>query len=316
MGWYEKYITSHGGYDPRKKADVTLMHVQYMLARTQRMFSYSGLPETIPARMLELYLQINGHLAFAKHDGELYAYTGGLGGEPDAYYQPTVYTIANPAQKWSRNLEIGKDCIVMKNDSLYLGLLPLYRRYAHALAENELTLHVTDINARMVSLISASDDRTIASAKKYLDDIERGELGVIAENAFLEGLKAQPLTASSGRNGIVDLIEYEQYLRAQWFNDIGLDSNYNMKRERLNTAEVEMNNDSLAPLVDDMLSCRQEALEEANALFGTSMSVDLSSAWERNRLEDDALMDAMLEDPTGENDTSEEGGDKADDEDV
>lgn len=293
-------------YDPKEKDANTLYHIQYMLARTQRMFEYDNLPDTIPARMVELYLQINGHLAFATRGGELYVYTGGLGGEPDVYYRPTIYTIANPAQNWSANLKIGRDCVVVRNDSLYLGLMPLYRRYAHALTENELSLHIADVNSRMLSLISATDDRTIESARRYLEDIEKGKLGVIADNAFLEGLRAQPLASSSGRNGIPDLMEYEQYLKASWFNELGLDSNYNMKRERLNTAEVEMNNDSLAPLVDDMLQCREQGLEEVNALFGTDIHVHLASAWERNRLEDEVLLNELLTGDDGSEDTGEE----------
>lgn len=276
--------------DPRDKEKTALHHIEYMLARTQRMFRYENLPDTIPARMLELYLQINGCAAIAEHDGGIYAYTGGLGGEPDEYYQPTVYTIANPAQGWSANLVINTDCVVIRNDSLYLGMMPLFRRYATALTENELSLHVADINSRMVSMISATDDRTIDSARKYLDDIERGKLGVIGDNAFLEGLKAQPLIGASSRGGVLDLMEYEQYLKSSWYNEIGLDSNYNMKRERLNTAEVEMNNDSLAPLVDDMLESRKEGIKRVNEMFNLNIEVTLASAWEQNREEDDLLL--------------------------
>lgn len=290
---------------------MTDYHVRYMLDRTQRMFEYQGLPDTIPARILELYLQINGHCAFAEHAGGLYVYTGGLGGEPDVYYQPTIYTIANPAQNWSANLKIGVECIVARNDSLYTGLIPMFRRYASALVENELSLHIVDINLRIMSLISASDDRTIASAKKVLDDIERGELGVIAENAFLEGLKALPLATSGSKSTLLDLMEYEQYLKSQWYNAIGLDSNYNMKRERLNLAEVEMNNDSLAPFVDDMLECRQKAVEEVNAMFGTNISVDLASAWKQNVEETEMLLDAMK---NGEMNPDGEGAPDAEDE--
>ena len=307
--WLDRILTEGmPGHDPRDKKGVALSHIQYMLCRSQMMFRYDGLPDTIPQRVVELYLQINGHLAFAQRNGELFVYTGGLGGEPDVYYRPTVYTIANPAQDWSANLTIGRDCTVLRNDSLYLGLIPLYRRYAHALAENELSLHVTDINSRMISLISASDDRTIESARKYLEDIEKGKLGVIAENAFLEGLKAQPLT-TSGRNVLLDLMEYEQYLKSGWYNEIGLDSNYNMKRERLNTAEVEMNNDSLAPLIDDMLQSRQEGLRECNKLFGTNITVRLNSSWEVNRQEEEAMLETLEEGPEdpGEPD-AEKGG--------
>ena len=278
-----KYINDYirkSIYDPRNKRQVQEYHIKYMLNRTQSMFKYDNLPDTINARIIELYLQINGHLCFANHKDNLYVYTGGLGVEPDVYYMPTVYTIANPAQGISRNLTIDQDCVVMSNDSLYIGLLPLFSKYAYNLAENELSLLLADINSRIITLISASDDRTLESARKYLTDIENGVLGVIAENAFLDGVKSQYVTSGSSNGRILDLIEYEQYLKASWFNEIGLDSNFNMKRERLNTAEVEMNNGSLLPLIDDMLHCRQLAITKVNRMFGTTITVDFNSAWE------------------------------------
>lgn len=294
MKWLDDLIRKTF-YNPRDKTKVQEMHVRYMLSRTQSMFRYEGLPDTIPQRMLELFLQTNGHVCFAKWDGGLYVYTGGLGGEPDAYYRPTIYTVANPAQRWSKNLVIGKDCIVMPNDSMYLGLLPLHHRYAYNLAENELSMLVADINSRIVSIISASDDRTIAGAKSYLVDIEQGKLGVIGENAFLDGIRSQPYANSSGHAIITYLIEYEQYLKASWYNDLGLDSNYNMKRERLSASETDMNSDALLPLVDDMLSCRRKALEEVNALFGTDITVTLSSAWEDNQQQTEIITDLLKE---------------------
>lgn len=261
------------------------------------MFKYDNLPDTIPARIIELYLQCNGHLCFARRPDtdELYVYTGGLGGEPDVYYMPTIYTVSNPAQNFSKNFVIGKECIVVPNDDLYLGLLPLFHRYAYNLAENELSLLVMDINTRIVSLISASDDRTIESAKKFLSDIEQGKLGVISENAFLDGIKSQPYTSTGGRTSLKDLIEYEQYLHASWYNEIGLDANFNMKRERLTSAETQMNVDGLLPLVDDMLECRTKAIEKVNEMFGTDIRVSLASAWEDNQQQAD-IMTEVLED--------------------
>lgn len=298
--WIDDHIKKRA-YDPRAKDQVQQSHIMYMLARSQQMFRYTGLPETIPARILELYLQANGHLCFAEHSGELYIYTGGLGGEPDVYYQPTLYTVSNPAQGFSKNFVINKDCVVMKNDSMYMGLIPLYSRYAYHLAENELSLLVADINSRIVGLISAGDDRTLASAKKYLSDIESGKLGIIGENAFLDGIKTQPFSAQGARGLLQELIEYEQYLKASWYNDIGLDANFNMKRERLTENEVELNGDSLLPLVDDMLSCRQEALEKVNEMFGTNITVDYASAWEDNQIQTDIITE-MLKDKVTEGD--------------
>lgn len=280
-------------YNPHDKAAVQDMHVQYMLDRTQSMFRYQGLPDTIPERMIEMYLQINGHLCFAEYQGDVYVYTGGLGGEPDVYYQPTIYSVSNPAQGWSKNLVIDTDCVVMRNDSYYMGLLPLFYRYAYHLAENELSMYVSDINSRIISLISAGDDRTLASAKQFLSDIEEGKLGVIGESAFLDGVRAQPYLGSAGGTNLIHLIEYEQYLKASWYNEIGLDANFNMKRESINNAESQMNNDGLLPLVDDMLKNRRIALEKVNDLFDLDISVELASSWEDNAEQIEIVTDLL-----------------------
>lgn len=276
-------------YEPHDKDRSREQLVWYMLSRTQEMFRYTGLPDTIPARILELYLQTNGHCAFYRHQGELYVYTGGLGGELDVYYMPTIYTIANPAQNLSVNARIGVDCVVIPNDAMYLGLLPMFNRYAYHMAENELSMWVADINSRTIGLISAQDDRTIASARQYLADIEAGKPGVIAESAFLDGVRSQPYGGASARGSLTDLIEYEQYLKASWFNDLGLDSNYNMKRESLSMAESQMNSDALLPLVDNMLESRRTGLDKVNSLFGTDIRVTLSSAWEDNQQQLDQM---------------------------
>lgn len=265
-------------YDFENKEECVKQYVFYMLNRTQSMFEYSGLPDTIPARSLELYLQTVGHVGFFKHNGCLYVATGGLGGAPDVYYMPTLYTIANPALNYSANLEIGKDVIVMPNDALYIGLMPIMERYASALVENDLTCRIADINTRISVLISTADDKAKKSAEKYMSDIEKGKLGVIGESAFLEGLKAQPYT-TSGMSRFTDLIEYQQYLKASWLNELGIEAPFNMKREALNSAESALNEEPLHPLIDDMLNQRKTKLDEVNQLFGTNIAVKLSGVW-------------------------------------
>lgn len=78
-----------------------------------------------------------------------------------------------------------------------------------------------------------------------------------------------------------DLIEYQQYLKASWFNEIGLNANYNMKREKLSTTESQMNSDALLPLVDDMLEQRRLGVEKVNEMFGTNITVDFCSSWKK-----------------------------------
>lgn len=283
---FEKYICGiipHGGiYDFRDKQKCVNQYITYMLNRTQSMFEWRGLPDTIPQRILELYLQVNGNVIFYKHNGELYVFTGGLGGEPDVYYFPTVYTIANPALKLSKTLQINKECTLMLNDSMLTGLLPLFEKYATQMCETDLSIDIATVNTRIATLVSASDDRTKASAEKYLADIRDGKQGVIGENAFLEGIKAQPYTGTGYTSILTSLIEMLQYQKASWFNDLGLNANYNMKRESINSKESQLNDDALLPLVDNMLKCRKDGAEKVNQMYGTNITVEFASSWEDN----------------------------------
>ena len=271
-------------YDFKDKEKNILFKMLQMLNRTQSMFRWVGLPDTIPQYILERYLQMSGDCIFYKYNDDLYVFTGGAGGEPDVYYRPTLYTIANPALNISKQLKIDDECIICLNDSYHIGLLPLFTEYATKIVETELSIDIATVNARIISLISASDDRTRASAEKYIDDIRRGEPGIIAETPFLDGIRSQPLSTGSD-NTIKSLIELLQYYKANWYNDIGLSSNYNMKREALNTGEASINNDILLPLVDDMLRCRQVACDKINVKYGLEVSVELNSSWEDNQKE-------------------------------
>ena len=260
--------------------ELALRHyVVYMLNRTQKIFEYEGLPDTIPKRMLEFLLQVNGFACICKVKDDLYAMRGGLGGEPDAYYQPTICVVANPALKFDKTLTIHEDCVIMRNDSFRYGLLPMFRRYATAMVENDISFRMASINTRIQALLTAPDDATRAAAEKYLDDVESGKLGAIQVNEFLNGMQALPMTNS--QRTFTDLIEYQQYIKASWFNEIGLNANYNMKREKLSTTESQMNSDALLPLVDDMLENRQTAIDEINAMFGTNITVRFASSWEK-----------------------------------
>lgn len=270
--------------------------ISYMLARTQSMFTYKNLPDTLNSRIIELYLQVNGNICITDINQDiinasghpelepgLYSFTGGMGGEYDVYYMPTIYTVSNPYLNFSKNLKINEDCIVIPSDSMYYGLLPMFRKYATALTENELSMNIATIVLRLQALISASDDNTKKSAEKYLKDIIDGKIGVIAENQFLDNsLKVTPYATTGAHNTMQNIIELEQYLRATWFNDLGLNANYNMKRESINSGESQLNNDALLPLVDNMLKCRQDGFSRVNEKYGTNIRVSLNSSWESN----------------------------------
>lgn len=274
-------------------------YVMLMLDRTNQMFEYDGLPETIPAYMMELFLQINGHVGIIEHEGKLYALPGGLGGAPDPYYRPTLYIIASPGlgislscsienhlPPFNKNQAAQSRCVVMKNDTNMRGLFYMFTRYATELAENDVSIRCAQINSRAQTFIAATTDSQIASANAYLDNLEKGKVTAVANQAFLDGINAVNVSTQSA-NSIIQLIELQQYLKASWYNDIGLNANFNMKREYQSEEELQANTDVLLPLIDDMLRCREDAVSAINSTFGTSISVHKNSSWENKQKERD-----------------------------
>jgi hypothetical protein len=280
------------------------------LAKTQSMFEYEGLPDSIPQKELERLLQTTGNAFVTSVDGVLYALSGGKGGEPDVYGRATLYTVANPAIKLNKTYDIQKDGVLIENDSNGESLLPLIGRYAVLYTDGLISLNTASILTRITMLISASDDKTKQSADEFLRKIQDGEFSIIGENAFFKGVNMQTAPTTNSVY-ITQLIELVQYYKASMYNELGLNANYNMKRERLNLGEVSMNVDVLLPYVDNMLKERQNAVEKINAMFDTEISVKLASSWGLERDNYNALA-ADLEtakenpDPTEEPEPTEE----------
>lgn len=290
------------------KSKVFENYCKYTFTRTQSMFTYEGLPDTIPVQWLESYLQRNGSCCIAEHDGKLYALLGNAGGELDEYYQPTTYTVANPALKLSKTYKIGEDCVYCRNDYDAVGLVPLVSRYCGLMTENLLTVRLSDINMRMMNLLSAPDDNTFQSTKQYLKDLEEGKLGVVGETPFFDGLKLQSRGAGNG-DYMIQFIELQQYLKGSMYNELGINANFNMKREALSGQEVAMNDDALMPLIDDMLKQRRAMCDELNKMFGLNVSVDYGSTWHSNVMEKQLISEEELG-ATG-SESEEAAGDEA-----
>ena len=300
---FEKYV--------RDKKVSARAYYRYFLARLQRMFQYKNLPDTIPHEILDRYLFEFGIACITKVEDKLYVFSGNLGGPQDVYYRPTEFIISNPHIKINGELftanvpvfeeytsdnkpsdsvgqpttGVRQEGVLMRNDSDWIGLHPLISRYAYLMAENALTLRTADVMLRIIALITAPTDSERASAMEYLKSIEKGELGVIGESDFTE--KDVSLQSPPSNNGsyLTQFIEYQQYLKGSFYNEIGLSANYNMKREAIGKGESTLDEDALLPLCDNMLRTRKEDIAKVNKMFNTEIEVEFSSSWLENRIE-------------------------------
>lgn len=296
-GNFERYVK-----DKRQSANA---YYRYFLARLSRMFEYKNLPDTIPHEILDRYLMNNGIACITEVEGKLYVFYGNMGGPQDVYYRPTEFIISNPHVKsdgelFTANIPVFQNYqpteeipganlgqprgVLIRNDSEWIGLAPLLSRYSYLMAENTLTLRTADVMLRIVAMITAPSDKERQSALEYLKSIENGNLSVIGESAFFDGVKLQSPPSNNG-SYLTQFIEYQQYLKGSLYNEIGLSANYNMKREAIGKGESTLDEDALLPLADNMLLTRKQDLALVNEMYGTEIEVSFSSAWLENEIE-------------------------------
>ena len=270
----------------KNKDALVRSYIAYMLTRTLTIFEYENLPDTIPKKDFELITQIVGYTTISEVDGKLYAFYGGLGGIPNEYYLPTLSVVANPYLKLSKVYEIGKNCEVILNDSMYVGLTPMFDKYANLIADVDISIRFATINTRIPMLAVAEDDNVAKSVNELFEKVEKGEnlKSIIAPNSLSEDTFKTREYFKQNTN-IKDLIELRQYLLGCWYNDLGIQSNFNMKRESLNENEIGMNLDALVPLIDNMLEERQKGWERVNQHYGQNVQVKLSKLWLKIRNE-------------------------------
>ena len=295
--WYPEINEKYAFEDMPDKGMLLSSYIRYYLSRLQSMFKYKNLPDTIPAKWLENYLLVNGFTVFIKDGDDLICTYAGVGADPDVYFIPTKAIVSNPylkhksaAREYTRDV----DCVVMYNDTYCQGLLPMIKKYCAQMVEIDVSFYLNTVMSRGTAVLSATDDNTKVSAELWLKHIKEGKLGVIGESNFTLADRDLTVNQLSGTDGtLTNLIEAMQYVKASLYNELGLQANYNMKREAINSGESQLTEDQLHPLIDNMLKERQEGLDRVNAMFGTNITVTFNSAWEINEREEEAAIEQI-----------------------
>lgn len=256
------------------------------------LFVWEGLPETVDERSLNIGLILRGKVCFTEFNGKLYALTGQIGGEPNSYYLPTEFIIANPVlgskqvkvrqKDGSSSLE-GLDGILMGNSDVDLlsdrakgGLFSLIYQYAGLLADNVSSLNVSQINGRVSQIWTADNEAMARTAELVLKEIYEGKPYKIVSQDILDKVGVLAAAQSGQSNTLLNLMEIHQFFLAQFYSELGIAAQGNLKRERINTAETELMTGSLDINIWNMLENRRSAVQDINELFGTSISVELN----------------------------------------
>ena len=269
-----------------------------------------GLIDTVPERELILLLLRSGYATFVEvPDKGVFSLFGLPGGIRNEHQIPTRMVITSPYLGFSKDCVIDEDCIVVPNDSMYQGVLPVIAPYINLLVENKITMLRKLQHSRSTYALTASSDSEYNSAKKFINDVEAGKGGVIASQQFSQGqMNSLPFGVNSS---ITENIEIEQYLKIAMLNKFGINGNYNMKREAINSNESQLNEDGLMPLVENMIETWNKGFEKVAEKYGEKYGLrpkaKLRHVWALKELEEE-LQEEIIEDEIENVDSLEDSG--------
>lgn len=237
-------------------------------------FGWTGLPETVSERFLELTLYEYGFaLYFREKDiGDL-ALTCQIGGMLDLYRIPTERRpYANNGYNFESRTE--KDSVLIFNNYSHTPSVLTILLYARRLYEIERAIDVNVKGQKFpVAILCDENQRlTYQNLYKKYDGNEPFILGV-------KGLDIGNVTVLN--TNVPYVADKLNILKRQIWNEAlaycGIDSNSSDKRERLVSDEVAANFGAIDAQRKVMLSARKEAAEKINAMFGTNIEVDFKS---------------------------------------
>lgn len=261
-------------------------HIDYLHVKVLEIFHYTGLDLTLPKRILESRLTQDGFSVVYEHEGNLYCTQTMPSGKQDVYGEchEVHFTHSNEGESIPMTRTIGVDAVMIRNDAALIGLDPLITEFATFEAQAKVSFLEHFTMLRSTHIIQAKDERSHASAMEFEQQIRDGVTTVIlAEEIAGGGMDVYQTPAPA--NATTELINLVQFITSRYYSELGITLNNNMKSQYVN--EAELNKSTGMPLIYNMLACRQEAVDEINALFGRDIKVALSEEW-NDELEKDS----------------------------
>lgn len=245
-----------------------------------QVFKWNNVPEEIPTRNIEMQLFWHGKIAFIKDDVYGYfmlpfAYCEGL----DAYGN---YRKLEIISKDNNNLlnnkvyEIGKNCVVVRDNYLEVPPVNYARYYALKIAELFRVREKNNNYLKLPFIFSSTGDRGKDSKNLFeiqnIMNADNNEIAVISD-AFnmLQFFDLKPQYFGA------EIQQQIKDLKNEFYTWCGLKHLPIEKRERMIVDEVNIEDEIKNINVSKRHDPREEAVKEINKLFGLNIEVEVNT---------------------------------------
>ena len=196
-------------------------------------------------------------------------------------YQPTGFIVNTPYLQFGRPLRIGVECELIKLTPDYTGVMDIITKYAAELKELDTSIRSAARNSRIAFALVADSDKSARTLKAIRERIINGEDAIIDEKlirnkADSDQLPWHEFDQDLKRNYILgDLLEARRNTLVDFYREIGVRM-LDDKKERMITGEVAAGNAETFIRSEVWAESLKTSLAKVNAMFGTSISMEIN----------------------------------------
>ena len=190
--------------------------------------------------------------------------------DKNIYGKPQKVAVFAKNGKFNAILDVD-DCVLIKNNNLAKPTSYMLQYYCTKLAEIELTKQL-NLNANKMPICFYGDQDTLLTNKNIFKKIRTNEPVIFKNRMPSDNKGMEVLNANSPY--ILDKLEddYNCYV-AKILTLLGLDNYIEDKAERVQSAEVDANQEYIIMNFKTMLDNRQKACDEINKKYGLHLSI-------------------------------------------
>lgn len=240
-------------------------------------FKWTGFPNTVDTRFIELILHLRGLVVVFKDTkgtlerpatNAIFALRGTPSGVRNMMDNPTVYTLTGPGtgQKFQGVQLPASACVPIWANYFRTTDWDIITTYARKLANIDRTIEINVRNARRTKIL-AYDENTRLSVENINRQIEEGSVAIRVTQDVMTGTPISALDLGINPDSIEKLSILRARLWSECMTLLGINNANQDKKERLVSDEVDANDDQVESMRRVNLNARQQAAAQMREKF-------------------------------------------------
>ena len=245
---------------------------EWALKKILSRFELENAPEEWPINYFWLHLFLDGKISILDTELGIIPLKCGVTGI-NVWDRPTDIIIANHILG-SFNRKIGIDAALVHLQYNFMGVTPILQRFSTLLSMCDSAISVNLMNSKVAFIGFVDDAAQAKTMQKMYDEISSGVPAVFARKGQVS---PENFMFNSVKNTFIadDVMLLRRKIVNDFLSDIGINHANLDKRERLNTDEVNANNEEMRFNILNWIDTITEGLEVANKLYGLNLKVKL-----------------------------------------